>query len=781
MAAALAACLAFLVAHAVAGPGSLDDIDALNFAMGVRDFDVAAHQPHPPGYPLYIGLGKIGRAVLGLVGTPATGAWPVEARALAWWGVAAGALAAFPLVLLFRLVTSDDRLAVGAMLLTLACPLWWVTTSRPLSDAIGLSTALGVQLVLAMAFVGQRGWRERDVPPHELAATGRLIVLGAFLAGLAAGLRSQTVWLTAPLLVLVIADRTGRGAAAAIVGSAVTFTAGVLVWLVPLGIITGGPTGYWRALTSQAGEDFEGVDMLLTSTQPARRLAFNLLETFVLPWAWWPLAVVVLVLAVIGAVAMARRSRRELTLLMGLAAPYAVFHLLFQENQTTRYALPLVPAVCLLAVRGAHAILARGTLPVAAALAAAALVVAHPALQAYAREPAPVFQLFEAMRSAPVPAGGPPVVAMHRRVATETRRAREWQGPTAFPWRTLPSPRGREWLELVKYWNEGGTGPVWFLAEPRRTDLALVDPASRKRRARGIWPFPHAHALVGGARPDEIDWWTIESPPHWFLGEGWAVTPETSGIADQDRKGPAWSGAIGWVQPRPGAARLMIGGRNLGPAGEAAVRFSLSLNGRLLETWDVAPNPGFFLRALDLPPGALAAPLTGGARFAEVAVRAESADVTGKPVRAAVEQFDLQPPDTPMFGYDTGFHEDEYNPRTGLRWRWSSDRADLRVWPADRGVRVRISFESPLKTFAEPPIVTLRAGARELVRLTPDDAFTIDVAVPASDLSAAGGRLTLTTSEVFVPADHVGASDPRRNDRRRLGLRVFEVSIVAAP
>ena len=71
---------------------------------------------------------------------------------------------------------------------------------------------------------------------------------------------------------------------------------------------------------------------------------------------------------------------------------------------------------------------------------------------------------------------------MHRRVATETRRAREWQGPTAFPWRTLPSPRGREWLELVKYWNEGGTGPVWFLAEPRRTDLALVDPASHVLR-----------------------------------------------------------------------------------------------------------------------------------------------------------------------------------------------------------------------------------------------------------------------------------------------------------
>jgi hypothetical protein len=34
---------------------------------------------------------------------------------------------------------------------------------------------------------------------------------------------------------------------------------------------------------------------------------------------------------------------------------------------------------------------------------------------------------------------------------------------------------------------------------------------------------------------------------------------------------------------------------------------------------------------------------------------------------------------------------------------------------------------------------------------------------------------------VFVPADHVGADDPRRNDRRRLGLRVLDVGVAPAP
>ena len=45
--------LAFLVAHLALLPHTLEDLDSINFALGVRQFDVAKHQPHPPGYPLY--------------------------------------------------------------------------------------------------------------------------------------------------------------------------------------------------------------------------------------------------------------------------------------------------------------------------------------------------------------------------------------------------------------------------------------------------------------------------------------------------------------------------------------------------------------------------------------------------------------------------------------------------------------------------------------------------------------------------------------------------------
>ena len=122
-----------------------------------------------------------------------------------------------------------------------------------------------------------------------------------------------------------------------------------------------------------------------------------------------------------------------------------------------------------------------------------------------------------------------------------------------------------------------------------------------------------------------------------------------------------------------------------------------------------------------------------------------------------------------------------FNPGTGLRWRWSSGKAVLQVWPVDSDIRLHLDFESPLKTFDDAPIVTVTAGAFEVARITPRDAFSIDAVVPAAALAASGGRLVIATSRTFVPAEHVGAGDPRHGDRRALGLRLFAVSASAAP
>jgi hypothetical protein len=824
----------FLLAHLPSIAWFLDDIDAINFAMGLREYDIAKHQPHPPGYPIFILLGKIARTFVSVLpGADRPGA-TTEAGALAIWGILGGAISAVSLAALFTRVEDDQRRALAAMLLTLVCPLFWFTASRALSDMPGFACVLASQALAAAAFSRQRGWSARareegqgSIVAAEVVASGRLIVLSALIAGLAIGVRSQTFWLTLPVLAVVIVDRAGRAAAGALLGAGLSFGIGCLLWFVPMIVASGGPARYLHALSFQAGSDFGGVDMLVTSAQPVRRLVLNLLQTFVSPWVSLPLAAVILAFAAIGFLVMLRGSRRGLTLLGAMTVPYALFHLAFQENETVRYAMPLVPAVVYLAIRGVDGVLRRAMPLGAAALVTASAMIAVPALQAYAHETSPVFHLFADMRDA-VRTGGaaaPAAIGMHRRVLTESKRAREWTAE-AFPWPLLPAPVGHEWLELVKFWREGGDAqgdrPVWFVADPHRTDLALIDPESRRTARRYRWPlrepardplsrtlhrvFPIAFddpALVGGARPDEMDWYVLDAPG-WFLAEGWALTPETSGVAAADKKGPGDNQATGYVRRRPGAVQMMIGGRNLGKPSDPAVRFILALDGKTLETFEVAPSPGFFLRSLTLPEGAL----TGAGRWAEITVKAESANprvvATGsaapagggatvggavaggaagsaaqglQPVAAAVEQFDLQPLDGVMVAYDAGWHEAEFDPMRGLSWRWASDAATLRVWSGGEGVgqdvEVTLRAESPRRYFDAAPKVILRAGDRTLATMTPEDDFELTARVPASALRASGGILTLTTDRVFVPAEVRRGS----SDRRRLGLRIYDVSV----
>src|SRR6202521_5308368 len=82
--------LVFLAAHLPFLPASLEDLDSINFALGLRHFDVARHQPHPPGYPVYIAIGKIVHAVA-----------PTEVKALSMLSSVAGGLGVIALIALF--------------------------------------------------------------------------------------------------------------------------------------------------------------------------------------------------------------------------------------------------------------------------------------------------------------------------------------------------------------------------------------------------------------------------------------------------------------------------------------------------------------------------------------------------------------------------------------------------------------------------------------------------------------------------------------------------------
>jgi hypothetical protein len=761
--------LAFVLAHLPSLPDSLEDIDSVNFALGVRDFDVARHRPHPPGYPVYIGLAKAAVGAGAVVDRAdadlsATGRSTLEARALALLSLVGAVIA---IVCLYRLFccfsrADADRIgrpwrqldarALAATALTVTCPLFWYMSARPMSDVPGLAAALAALVCLALAWWRQQPSADGDrrLDAAHIGASGRMIVLGSLLAALSIGFRSQNAMLTAPFLLAVLADRIGRGVAGAMVGSSVAFLVGGLLWGIPLVMASGGLDGYLTALGQQAGEDFAGVEMLYSNPSP--RLAANaLLRTLIYPWDSLVLGAVVMTLAVVGAGGLLIRDRRTLAALIALSVPYLVFHLLFHDTDFVRYALPLVPVVAFLAVCGLELVARRAALPASGALALWAVATASPALYAYGSEPGPLARAVEEMRAAQGEADRM-ALAMHQ---TFQRPLEAEVVPVST---RLPSPPRREWLELARYWREGNTAPLWFLADPRRTDLALIDPRSRGDRRDFAWRFTSL-SQIGGMRPSAVEWYRL-SAPGWFAEEGWALTPETAGIARAMQRGPHLGPITAWVRRRSEAADVMIGGRNLGGPQEPPVTFRMAIDGATVATWDV--GPGFFLSVFNLPAGAL----TGSGALAKLELSS-----SGGSNPTAVEQFDLQDAGSVMWGFGQGWHEAEYNPRVGL-WRWASERASLRLVNATTPVSVRLHIESPLRYFDSSPTVKVSVGGRVLVELRPSGGMVVEVTVPPDALRDAGGLVVVETDRTFVPAERAGVAD-----QRRLGLRVFGVGV----
>jgi hypothetical protein len=726
---------AYLAAHLPSLAPSLEDIDSLNFALGLRDFDPARHQPHPPGSPVYIAMGRAMLAIVTSVGSTLSQT-AAEALALSLWSALAGAVALVAAARVFRESAADHPGgATWALALLAACPLFWLSGLRPMSDLPGLAAALTAQALIL------RGRRARGG-----------LVLGAFVAGLAAGIRVQTVWLTIPLLALALFHQRRAGLVWMVTRPVAALAVAGLAWAVPLVADSGGPVAYIRALSSQAGEDFAWVNMLWLEPTP-RRLAFCLYETFVLPWGSAPLAALIAASAAVGAIVVVMRDRAGLAVLALAFGPYAAFHLLLQETITVRYALPTLPLVTWLAARGFSAA-GRFAPFVAVPAVVASLIVSVPVGMAFGAEEHPQFLAIAAAKER----------ARERPPAAVFSHYSLWRALQAAPG-SLPlvEPRRQyEWMGPVEYWKGGGTGPVWFLGDPRRTDLALIDQAALQDVTRFPWAVA-ARPELSGSRPLGADWYRIAAPG-WFAGEGWALTPETGGLAQADAAGPDHRPIEAWVRRRSGPLHLVVGGRHLGDPGDPAADFELSLDGAVRDRWTLTVDERNFLRFLDIPDG-----VATGLGYVRLTIASHSEGGDARRALVGVRQFDIQPADRMLFGFGEGWHEEELDPMTGRRWRWTSERSVLRIKGATGDVQVSLKGESPIRYHDAPPTVRVTAAGNVIAQFRPDDDFDWTITVPADEVTRAAGAIAIETDPIYLPAPAEGTAD-----ERHLGLRVYE-------
>jgi len=197
--------------------------DAAQFALGISHFDVVHHQPHPPGYIGYVGLGRL---LLPLFGDP-NGALV----ALSIAGECGGVIAAF---LFARRLFGNGAAWVTAAAMV-ASPLFWYYGEAANTYAIEPLT------VIAIAWCAWRCWN------RELPAA---LPLGLAVAA-AGALRPSTAVLMAPLVLLAL---WRLGSARAALTAIAAAAAGTLLWLLPLVVLSGGPLAYLRVSLVLGGD-----------------------------------------------------------------------------------------------------------------------------------------------------------------------------------------------------------------------------------------------------------------------------------------------------------------------------------------------------------------------------------------------------------------------------------------------------------------------------------------------------------------------------------------------
>jgi Dolichyl-phosphate-mannose-protein mannosyltransferase len=195
----------------------LYDHDSVQFALGMRDYDVYLNQPHPPGYFLYVNTARL------------INYFVQDANvSLIWVSIVASALT---VAVIYNLGSAIFGRREG----------WWaalVTTTSPLFWFFGEVALTYVVAACFAALAGLLTWR-------LLNRCDRSIYLFPVVLGVAAGFRQDLLVFLGPLWLIGFAKANRRTFAIALLLLLLT----LMLWFVPMLIATGGSARYFSALS----------------------------------------------------------------------------------------------------------------------------------------------------------------------------------------------------------------------------------------------------------------------------------------------------------------------------------------------------------------------------------------------------------------------------------------------------------------------------------------------------------------------------------------------------
>ena len=308
---------AFLVASRFAllpsGPWEWDET---LFARGLLRFDLPSHFPHPPGFPLWMALGRL---MLPFVPSPLTGFQLLSA--------AASCLSLFPLAALGRRA-APAPVAATAALAVLFVPGVWLHAGRGFTDTTATFLALWAAALAAWGLDGRR------------ATAFTALVTAAFLVRPVLLPPLGLLWLAGALTV----RPRRRLLPGVLLGVAATVSA-----VVGLVLAQGSWKGFASAFATHAATHARN----LVEHNPGGVLDLGIVTGSGGPWFTAGMAA----LALIGLVVWARRAgRRSAAAWLAIMAVTVVQLVWLQNRRFPRYAVPLQEAAAPLLAAAASAL-----------------------------------------------------------------------------------------------------------------------------------------------------------------------------------------------------------------------------------------------------------------------------------------------------------------------------------------------------------------------------------------------------------------------------------------
>ncbi|VAX22471.1 hypothetical protein MNBD_NITROSPINAE04-1132 [hydrothermal vent metagenome] len=311
---------AFLIAAIVTASPWPEDQDSVNFILGVDLYDPLFHQPHFPGYPVYIVAGKIASAFLG---TPA--------HALIFVSALSGAFT----ILLFAVFTRrlyGESAAITCAALMAANPVFFEFSHKIQTEAFG--TLLLISAVVALGRLDR--------------ASGVRWFISGLIFGLLLGVRLS--WWPYAFVYAMVSIRFGR------VGGVFSgIIAGALLWLIPqiivigpyelyehsLFFINGHFTQWGGALGSVNGTESRAMAIALRVAEAVGWIGSGV-NTTRIPW------IGVSAFAIFLAIKNRKTFSGETALFIIATAAYLIWVALGQNVSKIRHFVPLIPAIIFL-------------------------------------------------------------------------------------------------------------------------------------------------------------------------------------------------------------------------------------------------------------------------------------------------------------------------------------------------------------------------------------------------------------------------------------------------